>query len=114
MVQIGNDWDALLADEFEKDYYLQLRDFLKQEYQSQHIYPPMKDIFHALKYTAYSQVKVVILGQDPYHGFGQAHGMCFSVHAGVPMPPSLQNIFKELHDDIGMFPPASGCLVPWA
>ena len=114
MVQIGNDWDTLLADEFEKDYYLQLRDFLKQEYQSQHIYPPMKDIFHALKYTAYSQVKVVILGQDPYHGFGQAHGMCFSVHAGVPMPPSLQNIFKELHDDIGMFPPASGCLVPWA
>ena len=96
MVQIGNDWDALLADEFEKDYYLQLRDFLKQEYQSQHIYPPMKDIFHALKYTAYSQVKVVILGQDPYHGFGQAHGMCFSVHAGVPMPPSLQ---KNLPQD---------------
>ncbi len=114
MVQIGNEWDALLADEFEKDYYLQLREFLKQEYQSQHIYPPMKDIFNALKYTSYSNVKVVILGQDPYHGFGQAHGMCFSVRAGVPMPPSLQNIFKELHDDIGMFPPVSGCLVPWA
>ena len=84
MVQIGNDWDALLADEFEKDYYLQLRDFLKQEYQSQHIYPPMKDIFHALKYTAYSQVKVVILGQDPYHEVGQAHGMRYGERPEYP------------------------------
>ena len=85
MVQIGNDWDALLADEFEKDYYLQLRDFLKQEYQSQHIYPPMKDIFHALKYTAYSQVKVVILGQDPYHGFGHVFFCsCRCSDAAVP------------------------------
>ena len=114
MVNIGNEWDALLADEFEKDYYLQLREFLKQEYRTARVYPPMKDIFNALKYTSYSDVKIVILGQDPYHGEGQAHGMCFSVRPGVPMPPSLQNIFKELHDDIGIFPPQSGCLVPWA
>lgn len=114
MVNIGNEWDALLAEEFKKDYYLQLRDFLKQEYASARIFPPMKDMFNALKYTSYSDVKVVILGQDPYHGEGQAHGMCFSVRPGVPMPPSLQNIFKELHDDIGMLLPQSGCLVPWA
>ena len=114
MVNIGNEWDALLAAEFEKDYYQQLRDFLKQEYHSHHIFPPMKDIFNALRYTSYSDVKIVILGQDPYHGAGQAHGMCFSVRAGVPMPPSLQNIFKEMHDDIGIFIPQSGCLIPWA
>lgn len=114
MVNIGNEWDTLLAEEFESDYYLQLRDFLKQEYRTAHIYPPMQDIFNALKYTSYSDVKIVILGQDPYHGPGQAHGMCFSVRPGVPMPPSLQNIFRELHDDIGIFTPQSGCLVPWA
>lgn len=114
MVNIGNEWDSLLADEFQKDYYLDLREFLKQEYRSHRIFPPMKDIFNALKYTSYSDVKIVILGQDPYHGEGQAHGMCFSVRPGVPQPPSLQNIFKELHDDIGIFPPQSGYLVPWA
>ncbi len=114
MVNIGNEWDALLAEEFEKDYYRQLRDFLKQEYRTQRIFPPMKDIFNALRYTSYSDVKIVILGQDPYHGAGQAHGMCFSVRPGVPMPPSLQNIFQEMHDDIGIFIPQSGCLIPWA
>ena len=114
MVNIGNEWDALLAEEFEKDYYLRLRDFLKQEYHNGPVYPPMQDMFNALRYTSYSDVKIVLLGQDPYHGPGQAHGMCFSVRPGVPMPPSLQNIFKELHDDIGMFTPQSGCLIPWA
>lgn len=114
MVQIGNEWDELLAEEFEKDYYVSLREFLRSEYKTQRIYPPMGDIFNALKYTSYSEVKIVLLGQDPYHGPGQAHGMCFSVRPGVPMPPSLQNIFKELHQDIGIFVPKSGCLVPWA
>ncbi len=114
MVNIGNEWDALLKSEFESEWYAQLREFLKQEYRTAHVFPPMKDMFNALKYTTFSDVKVVILGQDPYHGEGQAHGMCFSVRPGVPMPPSLQNIFAELHDDIGMFAPASGCLVPWA
>lgn len=114
MVNIGNEWDALLAQEFEKDYYIQLRAFLQQEYASHRIYPPKHDIFNALKYTSYSDVKAVILGQDPYHGEGQAHGMSFSVRPNIPMPPSLQNIFAELHDDIGMFAPTSGYLVPWA
>ena len=114
MVTIGNEWDMLLQDEFQKDYYQQLRAFLTEEYKSGPVYPPKEDIFNALKYTSYSDVKLVILGQDPYHGPGQAHGMCFSVRPGVPMPPSLQNIFKELHDDIGIFPPKTGYLVPWA
>lgn len=114
MVTIGNEWDTLLQDEFQKDYYQQLRAFLTEEYKSGPVYPPKEDIFNALKYTSYSDVKLVILGQDPYHGPGQAHGMCFSVRPGVPMPPSLQNIFKELHDDIGIFPPKTGYLVPWA
>ena len=114
MVNIGNEWDALLADEFKKDYYLRLREFLKTEYNTQHIYPPMHDIFNALRYTSYSDVKAVILGQDPYHGAGQAHGLCFSVRKGVPQPPSLQNIFKELNADLGIAPPAHGELTSWA
>ncbi|MGN1014391.1 MAG: uracil-DNA glycosylase [Butyricicoccus sp.] len=114
MVSIGNEWDSLLAEEFEKDYYKQLREFLKAEYKAGPVYPPMEDLFTALKYTSYSDVRIVILGQDPYHGPGQAHGMSFSVRPGVPMPPSLQNIFKELHDDIGIFTPPTGYLVPWA
>ena len=114
MVDIGNDWDGLLADEFKKDYYLSLRAFLKEEYFSRPIYPNMHDIFNALKYTAYAQTRVVILGQDPYHGRGQAHGLCFSVKDGVPHPPSLQNIFKELKAELGIEPPKSGELTGWA
>lgn len=114
MVNIGNDWDALLADEFKKDYYLQLRRFLIAEYNSRTIYPPMNDIFNALKATAYADVKAVILGQDPYHGAGQAHGMCFSVKKGTPPPPSLQNIFKEIQTELGLPIPPHGELTAWA
>ena len=114
MVNLGNDWDELLAEEFKKDYYLELREFLKAEYFSRRIYPPMNDIFNALRYTSYENARVVILGQDPYHGAGQAHGLCFSVKEGVKFPPSLQNIFKELKSEIGIEPPKSGELVGWA
>ena len=114
MVNIGNDWDALLRDEFTKDYYLKLREFLKSEYRTRVIFPDMYDIFNALKATPYKDVKVVILGQDPYHEKGQAHGMCFSVKPGVPVPPSLQNIYKELHDETGMEIPSDGYLKGWA
>lgn len=114
MVQIGNDWDELLADEFQKDYYKELRKFLIAEYNSRRIYPPMEDIFNALKYTPYHSVKAVILGQDPYHGAGQAHGLCFSVKRGTPPPPSLQNIFKEIHDELGLPIPSHGELTAWA
>ena len=114
MVQIGNEWDEILKDEFQSDYYAQIRETLKQEYASHEIYPPMQDIFNALRYTSYSDVKAVLLGQDPYHGPGQAHGLCFSVRPGVAPPPSLQNIFKELQSDMGLPAPHSGCLIPWA
>lgn len=114
MVNIGNDWDNLLAGEFEKEYYISLRSFLKTEYFSRRIYPDMHDIFNALKYTSYENTRVVILGQDPYHGAGQAHGLCFSVKVGIPHPPSLQNIFKELKAELGIEPPISGELIGWA
>ena len=114
MVNIGNDWDKILDGEFDKDYYRMLQEFLKKEYATQTIYPSMYDIFNALKATAYEDVKVVILGQDPYHGPGQAHGMCFSVQKGVTPPPSLVNIFKELNDDVGCSEPPHGCLESWA
>lgn len=114
MVNIGNEWDALLADEFKKDYYLQLRQFLISEYNSRTIYPPMNDIFNALRYTSYSDVKAVILGQDPYHGAGQAHGLCFSVKKGTPPPPSLQNIYKEINTELGLPIPNHGELTEWA
>lgn len=114
MVTLGNEWDALLKDEFEKAYYLRLRSFLAQEYKTQTIYPDMYDIFNALRYTPYSQVKAVILGQDPYHGEGQAHGLCFSVKKGIKPPPSLINIFKEIHDELGIAPPNHGELTQWA
>ena len=114
MVHIGNDWDAILADEWGKDYYLSLRQFLKREYATATVYPNMYDIFNALKYTSFADVKVVIIGQDPYHGPGQAHGLCFSVADGVPHPPSLQNIFKEVAADIGTPIPTSGNLDRWA
>ncbi|MBQ1260684.1 MAG: uracil-DNA glycosylase [Clostridia bacterium] len=115
MVHIGNDWDTLLGEEFKKDYYLSLREFLKSEYSTRAIYPPMHDIFNALVYTPYESARVVILGQDPYHGAGQAHGLCFSVKAGVKYPPSLNNIFKELREELGVeIPENNGELVGWA
>lgn len=114
MVCLSNDWDDLLKDEFTKDYYLSLREFLKSEYRSRRIYPPMNDIYNALRYTSLSDTRVVILGQDPYHGPGQAHGLCFSVKEGVPHPPSLKNIFKELYDELGIKAPESGELTGWA
>ncbi len=114
MVNIGNDWDSILADEWEKPYYKELRAFLKTEYSTHRIYPDMYDIFNSLKYTSFEDTKVVIIGQDPYHGEGQAHGLCFSVKEGVPHPPSLRNIFKELNSDVGKEIPKSGELTNWA
>jgi uracil-DNA glycosylase len=102
MVHIGNDWDALLAPEFASESYQKLRQFLIQEYRTKRIYPDMYDIFNALKYTPYAAVRCVILGQDPYHGAGQAHGLSFSVRKGIAPPPSLVNIFKEIKDDVGI------------
>lgn len=112
--KLENDWAPLLEEEFQKPYYLRLREFLKREYTEKTVYPPMHDIFNALKFTPYHNVKVVLLGQDPYHGPGQAHGLSFSVKPGVKIPPSLKNIFKELQDDLGCRIPNNGCLVKWA
>ena len=114
MVRLGNDWDALLAPEFEKEYYLRLRAFLKEEYASFSIYPDMYHIFHALQVTPYAKTRAVIFGQDPYHEPGQAHGLCFSVQRGTQIPPSLQNIYKELKSDLGIEPPSHGYLEAWA
>lgn len=113
MVNIGNDWDEILEEEFEKEYYQELRNFLISEYKENVIYPSKHDIFNALKLTAYKEVKVVLLGQDPYHEPNQAHGLCFSVKKGVKKPPSLVNIFKELKSDLGIEPPDHGCLESW-
>lgn len=112
MVNIGNSWDARLADVFASEQYGALREFLKQEYRRYTVYPDMHDIFNALKYTPYENVKAVILGQDPYHGEGQAHGLCFSVKPDKETPPSLVNIFKEIKDDVGI-DNKSPYLVPW-
>ena len=114
MVTLGNDWDNILADEWQKPYYLELRQFLKSEYSNYRIYPHMNDIFNALKLTSFEDTKVVIIGQDPYHGFGQAHGLCFSVKKGVTPPPSLKNIYKELKTDVGFEIPNHGELTHWA
>ena len=114
MVHIGNDWDEHLKGEFDKPYYLELRQFLIEEYRHHVVYPDMHNIFNALKYTSFTDTKVVILGQDPYHGPGQAHGLCFSVQKGVEPPPSLQNIFKELMQDVGIARPPHGELTCWA
>lgn len=111
---LKNDWAPIMEKEFTKDYYLQLREFLKVEYKTRSIYPNMYDIFNALHYTSYEQTKVVILGQDPYHGPNQAHGLSFSVKPEVPVPPSLQNIYKELHHDLGISIPNHGYLKKWA
>ena len=113
-VNIKNDWMGLLENQFQMEYYKELRTFLIHEYGSRTIYPDKYDIFNALNYTAYKDVKVVILGQDPYHGPNQAHGLSFSVKPGVPAPPSLVNIYKELKDDLGCFIPNNGYLKKWA
>ncbi|MBO5907094.1 MAG: uracil-DNA glycosylase [Clostridia bacterium] len=114
MVSLSNDWDEILRGEFSSPYYLELREFLKSEYSTRRIYPKMEDIYNALRYTSYAGTRVVILGQDPYHGEGQAHGLCFSVKEGVKFPPSLKNIFKELNSELGIAEPKSGELVGWA
>lgn len=113
-VQIEEGWKRALAPEFEKPYFEQLTGFVRQEYRTTAVYPPGRLIFNAFNLCPFDKVKVVIIGQDPYHGPGQAHGLCFSVNDGVPFPPSLQNIFKEIHDDLGTPIPASGNLTRWA
>lgn len=113
-VNIGNDWDIILADQWDRVYYQNLRKKLITEYRNYTVYPDMYDIFNSLKSVAYEDVKVVILGQDPYHGPGQAHGYAFSVQKGIKTPSSLQNIYKEMHDDIGTYIPNNGYLIKWA
>jgi uracil-DNA glycosylase len=114
LVKLDNDWDELLKEEFQKPYYLELRQFLIKEYRTKTIYPDMYKIYEALKLTSYQDTKVVILGQDPYHGVNQAHGLAFSVQKEVAIPPSLLNIYKELSEDLGCYIPNNGYLVPWA
>lgn len=111
---ITTDWKNLLKDEFEKDYFLNLIDFLNKEYTTQTIFPKKSNIFTALNLTPYSNVKVVILGQDPYHGLNQSHGLSFSVNPNIKIPPSLRNIFKELNSDLGCYIPNNGYLKKWA
>lgn len=114
VVKLENRWDNILKNEFEKDYYKKIREFLKYEYSHYRVYPDMNDIFNSLKYADYDNIKVVIIGQDPYHEEGQAHGLSFSVKPGIEIPPSLVNIYKELHDDLGCYIPNNGYLVKWA
>lgn len=114
MSEFHNSWDKYLNQEFEKPYYMALKQFLKEEYRTQIIYPEENNIFSALKTTSYDDVKVVILGQDPYHGEGQAHGMAFSVKPGIKTPPSLVNIYKELQATVGCYIPNNGYLMKWA
>ncbi|WP_296881244.1 uracil-DNA glycosylase [uncultured Methanobrevibacter sp.] len=111
---IGNDWDLALADEFKKQYFLNILDFVQEEYATKTVYPPYEDMFNAFKFTPLSNVKVVILGQDPYHEEGQAHGLAFSTPEGRPIPRSLKNIFKEINQEYGYPIPESGCLEKWA
>ncbi len=110
---LGNDWDELLKDEINKDYFQELFSFVKEEYQKHTVYPKMSEVFNAFRHTAYKDVKVVILGQDPYHGENEAEGLSFSVKTGIRKPPSLNNIFKELHDDLGYEISESGSLIKW-
>lgn len=114
MIQINQDWDKVLASEFSKPYFKTLWEQVEEEYAKGRVYPAKENIFNALKYTSYHDVKAVLLGQDPYHGEGQAHGLAFSVQPGTPFPPSLQNMFKELKQDLGLPIPKTGCLTPWA
>lgn len=114
MVNLGNDWDELLKNEFQEEYYLSLRKFLIEEYRNHTVYPDMYDIFNAFKYTSYDDTKIVIFGQDPYHEPNQAHGLAFSVKYGVKIPPSLVNIYKELNAELGCYIPNNGNLTKWA
>ena len=114
MAMIDNDWLDVLEEEFRKPYYKELYKFVLQEYNSVQVFPPADDIFNAFHLTPLSEVKVVILGQDPYHNVGQAHGLCFSVKPDVEIPPSLVNIYQELNDDLGCYIPNNGYLVKWA
>ena len=114
MAAIQNDWLDALKEEFRQPYYKKLFQTVNEEYQTRQIFPPADDIFNAFHLTPLHEVKVVILGQDPYHGEGQAHGLCFSVRPGVDIPPSLVNIYQELHDDLGCTIPNHGCLTKWA
>ncbi len=113
-IRLHPSWKAVLTDEFEKSYFKSLISFVKHEYSTTSVYPPGRLIFSALDHTPFEEVKVVILGQDPYHGVGQANGLCFSVNNGIAIPPSLKNIFAELRDDLGIEPPKSGNLERWA
>ncbi|MBP5193649.1 MAG: uracil-DNA glycosylase [Clostridia bacterium] len=115
MINLGGGWDEVLKDVFESENYRKIHDFLKREYFTETIYPPMNDLYNCFKYTPFNEVKCVILGQDPYHNPGQAHGLCFSVREGVEIPPSLKNIYKEIRSDLGITEPKnSGCLTKWA
>ena len=111
---IGNSWDIILKEEYEKDYFKNLKDFVINEYKHKTVYPKMSEIFNAFTKTTYDNVKVVILGQDPYHGENEAEGLAFSVKVGIAKPPSLINIFSELKNDLGIDPPNHGSLVSWA
>lgn len=113
-VRIEESWKEILTEEFEKDYFTKLADFVRNEYRTKKVYPPASLIFNAFDQCPFDKLKIVILGQDPYHGPGQAHGLCFSVNDGIEFPPSLRNIFKELKDDVGKEIPKSGNLLPWA
>lgn len=114
MSMIQNDWLEEIGEEFRKPYYRELYQFVKEEYNTTQVFPPAEDIFNAFHLTPLSKVKVVIIGQDPYHNVGQAHGLCFSVKPNVNIPPSLVNIYQELHDDLGCYIPDNGYLVKWA
>ena len=111
---ISNDWKDILNEEFSKDYFIKLMTYLDKEYYSKKIFPKREEIFTALELSSYEDTKVVLIGQDPYHGEGQAHGLCFSVKHGVEVPPSLKNMYKELYSDLGITPPDHGYLADWA
>ena len=114
MIELGGGWDEALAPLFADERYKKIREFLKSEYSTRVIYPDMYDLYNCFRYTPLDNVKAVILGQDPYHEPNQAHGLCFSVRKGVPLPPSLKNIFKEIEDDLGIVEPDCGDLTKWA
>ena len=114
MIKFGNSWDEILKEEFQKEYFKELLLKVKEEYETHTVYPAKENVFNAFKFTDYKDVKVLLLGQDPYHGEGHAHGLAFSVLEGVQKPPSLQNMFKELQSDLGVENPKDGTLIPWA